>query len=353
MRFTATIQRFIQQFKETFFIYKDGFFEISYNAVSPQKMVDSFDSMPFNKHNTTTQTLSTNNPFLKGLLRYQKIEEGFWVNVANLKYKANVNFKPQYSTNDEPYFFLNFYVQTSKFEATKANVNGFEYENKSWALFKPKVAVDDIHHKGGDALFIVVYFTQKWFDKNLANELKNTNSKLTQFFANDHENYIIWPDSRKYAQDSGNAILHMFSDNPNQPLPSNLPLLKTKLLDFILDFNSVYAHDNISSHFYEISNADRKKIHFAEKLLVSKLLKPFIGVDALAKEVGLSPTKFKQLFKMTFGLSTYQYYQHKQMLLAKEMLNNNLKSGEVALLLGYENASKFSAAFKKHHNILP
>ena len=64
--------------------------------------------------------------------------------------------------------------------------------------------------------------------------------------------------------------------------------------------------------------------------------------------VGISPTKLKNDFKSMHDTSLYQYFNAHQMQVARELLllkKYNVK--EVAALLGYENASKFSAVFKK------
>lgn len=55
-----------------------------------------------------------------------------------------------------------------------------------------------------------------------------------------------------------------------------------------------------------------------------------------------------------YGKPVFQYFQEKQMHLAKELIHENqMLIKEISYKFGYENTSKFSAAFKKHHGILP
>ena len=60
------------------------------------------------------------------------------------------------------------------------------------------------------------------------------------------------------------------------------------------------------------------------------------------------------MFKKVYGNSMLQYYQEKQMILAFSLLKNKGNSvKDIAQTLGYSNASNFTIAFKKVHNILP
>jgi AraC-like DNA-binding protein len=55
-----------------------------------------------------------------------------------------------------------------------------------------------------------------------------------------------------------------------------------------------------------------------------------------------------------FGKAIFQYFQEKQMLLARELLKTeDVRVKELAQKFGYENAGKFSQAYKKHFAMLP
>jgi AraC-like DNA-binding protein len=80
----------------------------------------------------------------------------------------------------------------------------------------------------------------------------------------------------------------------------------------------------------------------------------FIGVDTIAKEISMSPTKLKSNFKMIYGFSMLQYHKEKNLLLAKQLLeNSDVLINHIFVLTGYESASKFTAAFKKRFKKLP
>jgi AraC-like DNA-binding protein len=203
-------------------------------------------------------------------------------------------------------------------------------------------------------LYITVYFTEKWLQDNIANQPNYSNSKFHDFLTNKDANYLMWVDPRKYSNDVYEGITNIINTDITQPLPKDVTQLRNEIMKFIFGFINLYSNNDIDANTYNMSSADKKKLFTAEQKLIKSLTKTFPGVEQLAEDVGMSPTKFKQLFKTIYGQSTYQYYQQQQMGLAKEMiLTNTIKIGDVALLFGYDNASKFSAAFKKHHGVLP
>jgi AraC-like DNA-binding protein len=96
------------------------------------------------------------------------------------------------------------------------------------------------------------------------------------------------------------------------------------------------------------------KVFKAEKILMDNIDGDFPGIDFIAKETGLSPTKLKKDFKVVFGTSVLKYFREKQMLIAKDLLHNeDVLVKELAHKFGYENAGKFSIVYKKYFRILP
>ncbi len=97
---------------------------------------------------------------------------------------------------------------------------------------------------------------------------------------------------------------------------------------------------------------------FQALLKVENLLQKFDGqfpsIETLAKTALMSESKLKKLFKKAFGLAPYEYYQKNRMHKAKELLRSRRHSvTQVGSMLGYQNMSNFSAAFKKEFNCLP
>jgi AraC-like DNA-binding protein len=70
-------------------------------------------------------------------------------------------------------------------------------------------------------------------------------------------------------------------------------------------------------------------------------------IDTLAKDFCVSPTSLKYYFQGVYGQSISAYLRDKRMDKAAEYLEKSVRPvADIALSIGYENASKFSSAFK-------
>ncbi|MDO4281323.1 MAG: AraC family transcriptional regulator [Peptococcaceae bacterium] len=79
-----------------------------------------------------------------------------------------------------------------------------------------------------------------------------------------------------------------------------------------------------------------------------------LPLAALAEEAQLPPAIFHQVFAQIYGDTPYAYLKKYKMNLAAQWLSENtMKIGDVALALGYSNASKFAKAFQSVYGVLP
>ena len=77
-------------------------------------------------------------------------------------------------------------------------------------------------------------------------------------------------------------------------------------------------------------------------------------INLLAKTCAMSPTKFKNDFKMLYGLPVFEYFQKNRMAYARSLLQDNTYTiKEVGMMAGYTNLGHFAAAFKKEFGVLP
>lgn len=91
-----------------------------------------------------------------------------------------------------------------------------------------------------------------------------------------------------------------------------------------------------------------------ENMLLQNYNGLFPSIETLAKTALMSESKLKKLFKKAFGLAPYEYYQKNRMHRAKELLRSRKHSvTQVGSMLGYQNMSNFSTAFKKEFDYLP
>lgn len=133
---------------------------------------------------------------------------------------------------------------------------------------------------------------------------------------------------------------------------------------FDIEMYEVYAKYLLTEFFKKVSEREEaqtgrqydfnvKPILKAKEILEDIIDKPVL-IDDLTKEVGLSESRLRVLFKKVFGTTIHQYHQDIRLSKSQEMLlRGNKTMSMIALDLGYSSSSHFSMVFKKRFNISP
>ena len=128
---------------------------------------------------------------------------------------------------------------------------------------------------------------------------------------------------------------------------------KTKLKELMYLY-FVKLFERPAQDFTAFSKREIESALFIEQNILNHLETP-PKLPVLSKQVGISSTKMKRLFKQIFGQSIYQYYQIARMNKAAHLLKNDptLSVSEVGYRLGFSNLSHFSRLFASHIGIKP
>jgi AraC-like DNA-binding protein len=100
-----------------------------------------------------------------------------------------------------------------------------------------------------------------------------------------------------------------------------------------------------------VDKEDVEKIYLIRSGILADLSSPPQLPD-LARNIGMSATKMKQLFRQVFGDSIYNYYQTARMHEAANLLRHHSVS-QVGYSIGFTNLSHFTRMFEKHHQMKP
>jgi AraC-like DNA-binding protein len=102
-----------------------------------------------------------------------------------------------------------------------------------------------------------------------------------------------------------------------------------------------------------LSPTDIDRLERVRRLLVERLEEPPTLAE-LARTAGCNVTKLKGGFRTLFGTSVFAYLRRIRMEQARRLLlERHLNVSEVALRVGYQNPSKFAAAFRRHFGTSP
>ncbi len=131
-----------------------------------------------------------------------------------------------------------------------------------------------------------------------------------------------------------------------------LAYVKIKVLELLYLLNSgITAGMKYKCRYYEKSTV--LKVKQAKDHLTEDLSR-HITIEQLSKEHNITKTMLKTCFKDIFGLPPYEYLKKARMNQAAFLIKQGKYSiSEVGGLVGYQNASKFSGAFKDVMGMTP
>jgi AraC-like DNA-binding protein len=344
------INDWLAKIQYSFFNYKDGFFHLKSYANSPQMMLESFDKMPFVKHDRKNCVISCATPIINTRINYCEIQSGLWLLVSEMENKQNFLFHNQFKdTNEHDYFILNLHFNNIGATAKAQLINSFRLPNNGWSLVKPKANKNASHFKNTLTKNISLFISRELMELGSESLVFIQNGTMDPFLKSDNQ-YLICQDeiSRDYLFDEFMEI--MILKNPKDKVAK----LKEKLNEFSDIFMDNYENEKLSDKYFRINDCDRKNIVEVERILGESIYTGFPGIDFLAESVGISPTKLKNDFKMVHESSIFKYFRAAQMNLAYPIIEKkSLSIKHLAGMFGYENSSKFANAFREHFGVLP
>ncbi|HAK77797.1 MAG TPA: AraC family transcriptional regulator [Runella sp.] len=128
-------------------------------------------------------------------------------------------------------------------------------------------------------------------------------------------------------------------------------MLQAKCLQLIADLSSQLKGKKLVA--CQLNGQDLQAIEAIEERFfgVNKILP---SIDYLAREAGMSISKFKKCFKIRFGTSPYEYHLNLKLDEAKnQLLEKKWTISEIASQLGYTSTANFDKAFKKKFMVNP
>lgn len=161
------------------------------------------------------------------------------------------------------------------------------------------------------------------------------------------------PKNKEILLRSNETLTQVFSQLYHVPNSIRLSYFKVKIAELLLLLDSLDISQLAEQRqYFPAKQTDKiKEIH----TLITGSLEKSYTVEALSEMYGLPPATLRKIFKGVYGVPIYQYIKSYKMKAAASMLisEKGLTIAEIAQKLGYDNASKFSAAFKDIMGVTP
>lgn len=168
-------------------------------------------------------------------------------------------------------------------------------------------------------------------------KILGVNSRQVQNrFCQDAQSYVIRADEQ---------IKRLFEDMGNAPHKCRVPYLQMKVAELLL----LLCLSDMPEKSDDRSFMTMGQVQIAKQVMeiISADLSRHYSIENLAAPFGVSPSSLKNYFQGVYGKNISTWLREARMSAASTALREgNQPVAEIAASVGYENASKFSAAFK-------
>ncbi|AFZ33322.1 transcriptional regulator, AraC family (plasmid) [Gloeocapsa sp. PCC 7428] len=130
--------------------------------------------------------------------------------------------------------------------------------------------------------------------------------------------------------------------------------LESQALELLsLQFAQWLEQDKTTPQRLLLRSDDVERVHYAKAILAQNLMHPPSLVE-LARQVGLNDYKLKQGFRQVLGTTPFGCLREQRLELARQLLSDTEMSiEEVAIAVGYQSRSSFTAAFRRQFGTSP
>lgn len=161
------------------------------------------------------------------------------------------------------------------------------------------------------------------------------------------------PANKEFLLRTNDGLNAFFSQLYHAPKNRKLDYFRVKTAELLILLSAIdtAVYSQHRQYFPASQTVKIKEIH---SLITGRLDKTFT-VEELSEISGVPPASLRKVFKAVYGAPVYQYMKAYKMKAAAEMLisERGLNIADIAQRLGYDNASKFSAAFRDVMGVTP
>lgn len=151
---------------------------------------------------------------------------------------------------------------------------------------------------------------------------------------------------------SSSGIEHIFSELYQVPAAQQKGYCKVKVLELMLYLAAFSPAVDETSQ----KSCSRSQVELAKQVCayLTEHISDRITLEQLSSIFHMSGTSIKNSFRLVYGESVYNYIRTRKMQMAADLLRSTDATVlEIAGRFGYDNASKFSSAFKDVHGVTP
>ena len=146
-------------------------------------------------------------------------------------------------------------------------------------------------------------------------------------------------------------ILDLLIYSYNAKDKESITYFRVKAIEFLYFINKLSGNEETEFRYF-----NKKYIQITKDVCkyMTEHLEEKVSLEQLAYEKGINLSLLYKVFAQVYGDTPYSYIKkYKMNIASNELRNSKRKINDIALSLGYSNASKFSIAFQSVYGILP
>lgn len=154
-----------------------------------------------------------------------------------------------------------------------------------------------------------------------------------------------------YLSSTPPKLHHLFSELYEALNIEQLGYFKIKAIELLYHIDQLTKNHGCDFKYY-----DKRQIQATKEIQTYMIthLDERVSLEQLAFRNQINLSLFHKIFLQIYGDTPYSYLKkYKMNIAAHWLLNENMKIGDIAVSLGYNNASKFAIAFQSVYGILP
>jgi AraC-like DNA-binding protein len=286
--------------------------------------------------------------FADGYTKAKSIEPGLAYKIADYTLNRDIEYRlePTKAAALQPYIMIHFY-ELSFEEKVYFKVGNTVMESND-QFYSVAIMTNNLTNqtlalkKATRVKGLSIQITGDWLKQNITDL---TDSKMELLKQKECVIDFITAKQRKILND-------VFTGAPGAHLPELFT--KSRVLRLTEQFINNLCNNGLHTIPGYTNQKDFQGLLKVEHLLLKTYNEEFPSIVTLAKTAYMSESKLKKLFKKAYGMAPHEYYQKNRMHKAKELLRSRKHNiTQVGIMLGYQNMSNFSLAFKKEFNYLP
>mgnify|MGYP001942453495 CR=1 FL=1 len=287
--------------------------------------------------------LICNSNFADGTIRWDEIQKGFYIAKSDFTLMRDISVVRE-QTLEDGFYMMKFQINDTSIEhSIDGEIEELGVSKKYGIVFSTPNTTTMIRYKKHTPIkMFTIILSKQWLSENVLCD------KQTGFWHNtlssNQSIHVYKPIDQRYISNleaiyaGGSLIGHLHALN----------LLTSILSEFFMEPEQKVVINKTEAQEFDLSSfldaKENLEYHWQEA--------PHI--EEICEDTGLSESQFKKSFKKIFGYSPYKHYLNYRMQRAKELLlTGRYTISEVSYMLGYENLTKFSKAFKKCLGMLP